>query len=203
MDRASFDRQLEKGFDAQEVSTELAPGSSSVHVLTEESEHPEYRYLRQERICMGGALQVAVAAQFGHCAVLNPANSNTLLVVPDFYIINTGAASRDYHIRSGTISGTSAFTAVPGFLCDSRYGPTATVRATGLLGVLTAATLQGALIGRAQVPAGDTFLMKGPWVLAPGTWVGVARNLVNEECKSSFRWWERYAESGELQGAGV
>lgn len=203
MDRATFDRQLEKGFDAQEVSAELTPGATPVHVLTMESEHPEYRYLRLERCAGGAALQAAVAAVLGHCAIINPTGSGVVIHIPSIDVLNSGAAARQYNIRSGLVSGAAAFTTVAGFLSDLRYGPATTVRASGLLGVLTNAAGQGSLVGRVMVPAGDQRTVTGPWVLGPNNFLAIVNATVNEECRVNTRWWERAAEPGEVQGVGV
>lgn len=203
MDRASFQRQLAKGFDDELAQATLSPGTTAVHQLTSEAEHPEYRYLRQERPAHCAAVSAAVAAEFSMCALLNPSASNSLITVKAVDVINRAAAGAAYIVRTGLTAGIVWDAFIQGFLSDLRYGPATTVKSTGVVAVDSEAVAHGSLIARLAVPATDTRQAIGPWVLAPGTFLLIQHGTVNLECVTTFRWWERAAEPGELQGAGV
>lgn len=201
MDQASFSRQLDRGFDAGEVSAHLTPGASPVHVLTSEVEHPEYRFLRSERIAGGPVVVAAQAGDFGYALIQNPTGSGAICVVQDLVALNRGAAAADYHVRMRSVAGISAPTTIKAALWDSRYPNTS--RSAVDLGYRyeTGGVTLGNLIGRMMVPAGDQRTWRGPIVLTPGFWVGLILNVVNTETCATFRWWERPMEPGETAQA--
>lgn len=203
MDSATFARSLEKGIDALGASGELNPGISPVHVVTEESEHPEYRYLRLERFAEGVAEQAASVGNFSYVILTNPTGSGALIMVQTIMIANTTAAALQCHVRSGLVGALSGVSNLAGRLRDLRYGPS-TARATGQVGVATpAAHFTGGFGTRVMLQAGSTFPWYGPMILPPGTWCAVSGNVANQVTTASFQWIERAAESAELQGSGV
>lgn len=203
MDSALFARQLEKGFDTK-ASGELNPGVSPVHVLTLESEHNELRYLRLERFAANMTSDGAVAGQFCHVGLRNPANSGAIISVLGLWVINdTGAAAtRQYGIGIGKTPTVDAEGA--GFLTDVRYGPTTTVRATGRVFHRTQAAQMGQAFRRILSVSPTMTVIEHPIVLGPDDFVVIQTFAVNEPIAQAGFWWvERAAESGELQGSGV
>lgn len=204
MDSSLFARALEKGLDAQGASAELNPGVSPVHVVTQESEHPEFRYLRVERYAGAVATQGASVGNFSYVILSNPANSGALVMLRQIIMTNRGAATIEMQQREGLIANLAGVANIAGRLLDLRYGPPGTIRSTGLIGVATpAAHFTGGFSTRFQLPAGTSLILDSPTILPPGTWVAIAGNVANQETVASFRWIERAAESGELQGSGV
>lgn len=200
MDRAAFDRELEKGMDSAPSGRELASSRSPVHVLTQESEHPEYRYLRLERSAGSAFTDAADAANFSHVALANPTNSGALVVVRTITVQNTTAGTLTYSIRIGLSITEDA--GAQGFLVDTRYGPT-TTRAAGRILNRTQAAAAGNQWQRVTLPAGGSLVLPVNVVLHPTGFVAVAGIAVNVAIDASFQWWERAAEPGEIQGAGV
>jgi hypothetical protein len=200
VDSALFARSLEKGFDAQGASAELNPGVSPVHVITQESEHPEYRYLRQERLAGAHSADGADAANLSNVGVRNPANSGALVIVTDIFILNEAAAARNFFVKIGSTPTVDAEGL--GFFRDTRYGPTATARATGRVFIRTAAAFGNGLFPYRLVQ--DTSIwLRVNFVLPPDAFVVVAGANNNEQVRAGFCWIERSMESGELQGSGV
>lgn len=199
MDSALFARSLEKGTDAQQVNAELNPGVSPVHVLTLESEHPEYRYLRLERSCGSFFTDAADAANISHVGLRNPAGSGTLVVVQRVVVLNTTAGNLVFGLRIGVTPTVDVEAA--GFLLDTRFGPT-TQRSTALIFNRTSAAI-GNQWQRVAVAAGQSATLDVNVVLGPGGFITVNGIANNVQADASFRWWERSAEAQEIQGSGV
>lgn len=181
-----------QGPAAPSVASELFP---TCELLS----YPENWFLQLERLVGAFDDQPAVAAQRQHVGIWNPAGSGALLVVEQVRIHNASAGTLLYQVAMGLDNGTNT-TGQGGDFLDTRLGSTGFL-STGQIWDLSAASVIGREVERVQLAAATQVLVPGPWVLGPGGFVCVRGGVVNMAINTSWRWRERAAAPGELQGA--
>lgn len=166
---------------------------------------PEWAALRGEQLCAVRSFQAAVAGEYGGIALMNPAGSNTIMVVEDITVA-TDVVAMNMNLEvvaDSTISGTYAVVTNPSCARDRRFkGTTGLSRATFRQGTDPANTFgaqleqQSALVG----PAAPTtrFQVALPCIIRPGDDLLVVGQTVNVQFRASWGWRERQAFPGEL-----
>ena len=155
---------------------------------------PELNYLASEMLAAGSAFDAApgagVNAQVG---LMNPNASDTIIVVQSIRVLNPTAAVAAYDLRitSGGVSAGPDATA-GGVPRDTRWGPSAGARTTGLLFSLSSAATIGVLLETVRVNVtSQEFFHSVPIVLDPGGQLNVYSQTANINLQAVFRWRER------------
>jgi len=155
---------------------------------------PEFAYLRQSRLCEGWGEDAAGAGARSAVQLINPSGSGVLGIVDRLFIVNDQASAVKGYIW-GLKRSTTTDAAAAAYPRDTRI-PTAT---TLLVGARTAAHA-GDDDMKVYVPASETRIFHGPWILHPGNHLYVQGAEDNLGVWAGFWWEERAATEGELLG---
>ena len=172
------------------VATDLFP------VVDAGSEYsdPESAYLAGELLACGSVFDAAPGAGVNAQAGLqNPNASDVIVVVQSIRVLNPTAAVAAYDLRitSGGVSAGPDATA-GGTPRDTRWGPSAGARTTGLLFSLSSAATIGVLLETVRVNVtSQEFFHSVPIVLDPGGQLNVYSQTTNINLQAVFRWRER------------
>lgn len=163
---------------------------------------PEWAALRGEQLCAVRSFVAGVAAEYGGVALMNPAASNSIVVVEAVSILS-GAAEYVYlEIGVDTLySGTYLTLTNPSCARDRRFkGLSGLSRATFRQGTDLSNTF-GAQLEQSGTNTGfapNSFTTSLPVILRPGDSLAVIGQTVNTSLTVSWGWRERVAFPGEL-----
>lgn len=164
---------------------------------------PEWAALRGEQLAAIGSFQAAVAAEFSGIALMNPADSKTIVVVEAVSFNATAAAQAWLEITVDTaLAGTFTVVTNPAAARDRRFkGLSGLTRATFRQGSDPGNTF-GARVEVQNYPAVGAafspFQTALPVILRPGDDLSVIIQTVNIAAFINWAWRERQAFPGEL-----
>lgn len=165
---------------------------------------PEWAALRGEQLCAVRGFVAAVAAEFGGMALMNPANSNLIVVVEAVSFVSaTGSMRAHLEVMADTtIAATYTVVTNPVVARDRRF--------KGISGLSRATFRQGSDLNNTfganlevNIQSGPT-LSPNPWftclpvILRPGDDLVVIGQTVNVAFDVNWGWRERQAFPGEL-----
>lgn len=164
---------------------------------------PEWAALRAEQLCAVRNLVGGVAAEFGGVALMNPAGSNTLVVV-ESVMVATSAATIAFFLEivaDTSIAATLTTVTNPSCARDRRFkGQSGLSRATFRQGTDLSNTFGAQLEATTMVTntAPVSFIASLPVILRPGDDLLLIAQTVNVAFSSNWGWRERQAFPGEL-----
>jgi len=157
---------------------------------------PEWAYLRRERL-QGFAGNVgAIAAEFGMSALVNPAGSNTIVVLE--YAQLRGVQYQLQLAQEAVWSATLTVILPGGIFRDTRWPITNLGGAARIRTGTDASSILGTAI---DVQLANIPIIAAPVILAPGWGVALVSFTVNTTVEYVFGWRERKAYPGELDSA--
>lgn len=163
---------------------------------------PEWAALRAEQLAAVGAFQAAVAAEFSGHALMNPAGSNTIVVVEAVSFIGTTTVQAWLELTVDTaIAATYTVVTNPSAARDRRFkGISGLTRATFRQGSDASNTFGARLEVQNFTAAGlaSSFVNSLPVILRPGDDLVVMLQTVNIGAFVNWAWRERQAFPGEL-----
>lgn len=179
-------------------------------ITVEDLTRPEFNWLRREARYFGGTQVGAVAAQFSQITFSTlVAGTRGLAVVEKIVLSNITGAANGFIVGMSLTGGSviaPTLNAAPG---DDRVGIAPGGFGPGMFGVgfgTSAGTpIAAPTFTTIQLPANESFVLEGPWVLT-GAPIGIARSIlvvtstqVNVAIAASFYWRERSLLATELQ----
>lgn len=172
----------------------LAP--ELIATLALEVDRPEWKYLAGERLCAGGGADAAVAGENSHVAMVNPLQSQAIIVIERVIMVPSGATSL-YTGQAVRPSGAGTAQLGSGFL-DQRW-PLGSGVTTGQVWTKTQAgvAVVTTMDRRPAVAGNAERIIDYPIVLPPGGCHMVAAVTVNTTLTVNYIWRERNIEPTE------
>jgi len=192
-----WDELLRRLFPVKDRTIAPVLASELVGQVVVQNWEPELYVLRGERLAIGTATQTAVAAEFPHTQLFNPAGSGNLLIVDEIWLRSPSNLLYDLAFQDVVTVG---FTNVGSSFRDTRLGVASVVGTTvGVLSVDTNVALTGgATVGRYNSEGLRSSVVKPKIILGPGTSLIVRGLTVNTTMSITYLWRERIAEPSEL-----
>lgn len=166
---------------------------------------PEWAALRGEQLLAIRSAQTLVAGEFSAVALMNPLNSNTIVVVEAVSVACAGAAMGVFLevVADTVIAATFGVLTNPGCARDRRFkGLSGLSRATFRQGTDPTNTFGAQLENQSALPQPANpwtpFVTSLPLILRPGDDCLVIGQTVNTQININWGWRERQAFPGEL-----
>lgn len=160
---------------------------------------PEMRRFAGEKLCSGGALIAASAANISKVGLSNPVGSRILAIVTEIIVNNLSTAVR-WAVRSG---GESGFVGVViSGVRDLRYSSVGSLAAPicQLRTDNTSPGSSGFVVGEIFLPATPEIVyFRHPHIIPPGSGLHISSSAINFGAHATFIWIERPGSDKELQ----
>ena len=189
---------LHKLLDMKEGAPSPTLASDVFPNIVLESDRPEWKFLAGERLGAGYRYDAAVAGQYSHAGLYNPAGSNVLVIVEQMQLIPTvnGSAYIRLEANYGRRDAVGYCT-----IRDPRGwgGPTAPQTTAQPFDYTNAVASVGYPLGLWYIAANTLFTYNQPIVLPPGYEVYGVMSAVNQGITAMFSFRERKMERSETR----
>lgn len=195
-----WDNLLRRVFPIKDRSVAPVMASELVPIVVAQEFEPEFYWPRDERMAFAFVRQAAVAAEISHVQLLNPAGSQSIIILDEVDLMSSVALLVNLVYLTGDLA--TVTTGPTGFR-DQRFGAVLdTDLALGLVRRDTSVGGQGGLVAQEwrMGVANSPFTVKLNCVLPPGESVVFRTAVVNAVLEINMRWRERAAEPSELVG---
>jgi hypothetical protein len=177
---------MKEGAPAPTLATDVFP------MLALEVDRPEWKFLAGERLCWMRWTDAAVAGQYSHVGLRNPAGSGVLIITDDIRCFVGSSASVALGIRPNT----TVDSANAGYCRDSRQ---ATQSAVGQATTLTAVAAGMYPMFGSIMATWVTERFPTPVILHPGFELLLQCTTVNISLTAAFSWRERALNPSETR----